>query len=539
MSTIEAKIDPSPPHPLEQFTQKTQVHLTTIEAPMVQMVQTQAPIASIDSDYEEEIALLDNQEREDAVIKIQAGVRGFLVRKQIHASRTPSPPVKSKSLDDPTSMSQPDNILPPPEHFDTSAGNLAKSLLISSKRVETPIPSSPFAQDDTDYTILDTVDPQEAQMISNSEELEIFKKINEINQLLASKNEDDIKIVPEPPKTLESSVINAAISSASINTALNELDETIREQEQTLPPETDDEVVVIESAFAHNITIEPFEMATVVPQSPSVLVKAPSLDEEPETATEADSLLSETAAAIRIQAAFRGYEVRKSLSREVSPARNFENEIKDEMIEEEVQVEETKLESQVSEPMSIEPIAPEILPEFEPESEPQLTFEPIVESKEESKEEEVRQEAPEPIVAQKAELIEDRLADNNEENPQLEVQTKANDALVESISLLVKEEPIPVTEPTHQEIIQDAKSKKSETQEEAQASTISEGELNLPTSQITESIETEKQPESHENIAIKDGSVLLQGCQSVFVHVFCCIITQIRHSGFNCGGYIS
>src|SRR5699024_2238171 len=115
---------------------------------------------------------------------------------------------------------------------------------IKSKRVETPIPGSPFAQDDTDYTILDSVDPQEtgeeAPLISNPEELEIFKKINEINQLLASNVDEEIEVVPEPPKALSSSTINTAISSASINNALNELDQTIREQEMTLPPEADD-----------------------------------------------------------------------------------------------------------------------------------------------------------------------------------------------------------------------------------------------------------------------------------------------------------
>lgn len=364
-STIKAQIDPSPPHPLEQ--PKTLVaHLTTLEA--AHNGQSIAPIATLDSDYEDEALLLEQEsaEIEEAVIKIQAGVRGYLVRKHNHANGPKSPPAKSISLDDSvilsTSLQQqhqtPENILPPPEIFDTVTSS--KPLLIqpSKTRVETPIPGSPFAQDDTNYSILDTVDPQEegteasGPLIANPEELEIFKKINEINLLLASKDEDDIEIVPEPPKqqqqqqpvTLTNSTMNSAISSSSINNALSELDQTIREQEMKLSSEgavdgsnqEDEEVLVIESAFSGDEMSDAILDAAVnassssaVPLSPKVLVKAPSLDEEveEENAELLESpLLSETAAAIRIQAAFRGYEVRKSLSRDVSPARSTEEE---------------------------------------------------------------------------------------------------------------------------------------------------------------------------------------------------------------------
>ena len=372
-------------------------HLATVDVPNGR--QQAAPIATLDSDYEDEQLILEQEsaEIEEAVIKIQAGVRGYLVRKH-HANQSAKLPIKSISLDESVLLKQqqqqsPENILPPPESFESivaisAVSNSSKPLSIQSKhRVETPIPGSPpFAQDDTNYRILDTdVDilqetVQSVQsttvvpLIANPEELEIFKKINEINQLLASKDDDEaIAVIPEPPKqqpqppvanlhqSTAATTMNSAVSSSSINKALSELDQTIHEQEMSLPPEEedvvdakkDDEVIVLESAFSDVPLSEPSSAVPPVPMSPSVLVKAPSLDEEEVPEEESllgESLLSETAAAIRIQAAFRGYEVRKSLSREVSPARSTE--------EEKVVVVEEMAEVKVAEPKE-EPAQPQ------------------------------------------------------------------------------------------------------------------------------------------------------------------------------------
>lgn len=305
-STIKAQIDQSPPHPLE--------------------LQKSAPIATLDSDYEDDLVQsFENAEIEEAAIKIQAGVRGYLTRKQIHANKCQKPQ-SSQTV----SNTSTDNILPPPESFNSiQKPDLIQSTLISvpssplkTKRIETPVPRSPpFAQDDTNYSILDVDElPTQLSTLTSNEELEIFKKINEINQLLSTNDCEEIEIVPEPPistmSNLQSSLIG--LSSTSINNVLNELDKTLNEQEKSLEAEIDNDVQVIQPAF--NLTLD--EKKPEPQENPSVLVKAPSIDadEEKTSSQMEESQLSEEAAAIRIQAAFRGYEVRKSLSRDPSPA---------------------------------------------------------------------------------------------------------------------------------------------------------------------------------------------------------------------------
>lgn len=512
-STIKAQIAPSPPHPLELQQHGAAPkpilvsHLATVDVPNGR--QQAAPIATLDSDYEDEQLILEQEsaEIEEAVIKIQAGVRGYLVRKH-HANQSAKLPIKSISLDESVLLKQqqqqsPENILPPPESFESivaisAVSNSSKPLSIQSKhRVETPIPGSPpFAQDDTNYRILDTdVDilqetVQSVQsttvvpLIANPEELEIFKKINEINQLLASKDDDDeaIAVIPEPPKqqpqppvanlhqSTAATTMNSAVSSSSINKALSELDQTIHEQEMSLPPEEedvvdakkDDEVIVLESAFSDVPLSEPSSTVPPGPMSPSVLVKAPSLDEEEVPEEESllgESLLSETAAAIRIQAAFRGYEVRKSLSREVSPARSTE--------EEKVVVVEEMAEVKVAEPKE-EPA------QFQPAAAP---TEPV------------------PAAA----------ATETEESKGGEAAKPTAEDFAEVLSLIpqpVNEELIPVMELSDQDIIEDYVEEKQPEGEEKLADNA----------QIITSGGEEQQPKQQQpatdadvNVAVKEG----------------------------------
>lgn len=499
--------------------------MTTVEAPP-KVQQSIAPIATLDSDYEDETVLLEqeNAEIEEAVIKIQAGVRGYLVRKHNHENGPKSPPAKSISLDDSvilSASSRPqENILPPPEIFDTFTSS--KPLLIqpSKTRVETPIPGSPpFAQDDTNYSILDTVDPQEegeaagVPLIANPEELEIFKKINEINQLLASKDEDDIAIVPEPPKqqtvTLTSSTMNSAFSSSSINNALSELDQTIREQELTLPPEgavdgsnqEEEEVLVIESAFSGD---ENDVIPSVI--SPKVLVKAPSLDEETEeddyNAELLDSpLLSETAAAIRIQAAYRGYEVRKSLSRDVSPARSTEEEKGAEVENEDISKQTEVLEEQQKSPEIAAVVAEEI--------KEVVTSEPVV-SKPVVNVASVEEQQKSPEVSVKEVDVSEPVA-MEPVNPDASVNEAKDDSpTLEEISEIlsklpepVEEELFPVMEISDQEIIEDVETEKQITAKVSElvaevvpkAQTASEEQQQKPLADIIDDV----------NVAVKEG----------------------------------
>lgn len=479
--------------------------------------QQAAPIATLDSDYEDEQLILEQEsaEIEEAVIKIQAGVRGYLVRKH-HANQSAKLPIKSISLDESVLLKQqqqsPENILPPPESFESivaisAVSNSSKPLSIQSKhRVETPIPGSPpFAQDDTNYRILDTdVDilqetVQSVQsttvvpLIANPEELEIFKKINEINQLLASKDDDDeaIAVIPEPPKqppvanlhqSTAATTMNSAVSSSSINKALSELDQTIHEQEMSLPPEEeedvvdakkDDEVIVLESAFTDVPLSEPSSTVPPVPMSPSVLVKAPSLDEEDEVPEEesllGESLLSETAAAIRIQAAFRGYEVRKSLSREVSPARSTE--------EEKVVVVEEMAEVKVTE-VNEEPAQPQ------------------------------------PAAAAPAEPVP---AASAEESKGGEAAKPTAEDFAEVLSLIpqpVNEELIPVMELSDQDIIEDYAEEKQQEKSVAEEKSADSAQI------ITSGGDQPKQPQpatdADVNVAVKEGLVAFVAVENIF-----------------------
>ena len=164
--------------------------------------------------------------------------------------------------------------MPPPDKFVSPAVNVAPK----KARVRTPIPSSRTDQNSPSPPITG-----EIQLIPNNEELEIFKKINEINQLLATNN-DPV-------------VVDTKGSSLTINNILDELNQTISEHEDPMiisAMSLDDEPVSI-----------PINIDT---EHDLVIIEEPKGEQ-----------LTEEKAAIKIQAAYRGYDVRKNISRENSP----------------------------------------------------------------------------------------------------------------------------------------------------------------------------------------------------------------------------